>query len=109
VWSEAASFRYLEWVVGLERVLEYELALDLDLLVLDIVLQPRHLVHGPYVLRVDLRLEQVEIVDLAGRVALTGLFRRHLRLRQVDPLHLVAGSGSRLNSILIYLFICFLL
>lgn len=50
------SLRYLEWVVGLEGVFEYELALDLNLFVFDLVLETRDLVHGADVLRVNLGL-----------------------------------------------------
>ncbi len=84
-----------EWIVGLEGVLEDELALDLGLLVLDLVLQPRHLVHGAHILRVDLGLEQVEVVDLVGRVArLALLLRLQLGLSEVDALEGIRGVTS---------------
>jgi hypothetical protein len=54
----------LERVIGLEGVFEDELALDLGLFILDLVLQAGYLLHCAYILGVNLGLEKVEIVHL---------------------------------------------
>ena len=62
------SFGDLHGVVRLERVLEDELDLYLGLFELNLVLEAADLLHGLYVLGVDLSLEKVEVVDLVRLV-----------------------------------------
>ena len=58
----------LHGVVRLERVLEDEFDLYLGLFELDLVLESADLLHGLYVLGVDLSLKKVEVVDLVRLV-----------------------------------------
>ena len=80
----------LHGVVRLERVLEDILDLYLGLFELNLVLEAAHLLHGLYVLGVDLSLEQVEVVDLVRLVAAL-LGGSHLRLGEVDALGALFG------------------
>ena len=80
----------LHGVVCLERVLEDILDLYLGLFELNLVLEAAHLLHGLYVLGVDLSLEQVEVVDLVRLVAAL-LGGSHLRLGEVDALGALFG------------------
>ena len=80
----------LHGVIRLERVLEDELDLYLGLFELNLVLEAADLLHGLYVLGVDLSLEKVEVVDLVRLVAAL-LGGRHLRLSEVDALWALFG------------------
>jgi hypothetical protein len=80
------SLGNLERIVGLERVLEYELALYLCFFVFYLLLELRDLGHCTEVFGVNLCLEQVKIIDLISLIAATLLLQSHLGLSQVDAL-----------------------
>ena len=99
-----SSFGDLERVVCLEGVLEYEFNLDLSLFILDLILQLCNFAHCANILRVNLSLKQVKIIDLICWVSsLTLLFCCHLGLSQVNTLQ--AGARSFFIFIDFFLFL----
>lgn len=80
------SLGNLERIVGLERVLEYELDLDLCFFVFYLLLELSDLGHCTQVFGVNLCFEQVKIIDLISLIAATLLLLSHLGLSQVDAL-----------------------